>query len=59
MPEDGAVPSGPVLVVGAGLLGTSIGLALRRRGVEVWLRDVSEHNLAIAAGVGAGTPVES
>ena len=27
--------AGPVLVVGAGLLGTSIGLALRRRGVEV------------------------
>ena len=31
---------GPVLVVGAGLLGTSIGLALRRRGVAVWFRDV-------------------
>ena len=30
---------GPVLVVGAGLLGTSIGLALRRRGVAVWFRD--------------------
>ena len=46
--------TGPVLVVGAGLLGTSIGLALRRRGVEVLLRDVNPQNVAIAAGVGAG-----
>ncbi len=45
---------GPVLVVGAGLLGTSIGLALRRRGVDVALRDVSEENLRIASGLGAG-----
>ena len=41
---------GPVLVVGAGLLGTSIGLALRRRGVDVALRDVSQENLRIATG---------
>lgn len=45
---------GPVLVVGAGLLGTSIGLALRRRDVPVLLRDVSEENLKIATGLGAG-----
>ncbi|HHW83665.1 MAG TPA: prephenate dehydrogenase, partial [Actinomycetales bacterium] len=32
---------GPVLVVGTGLLGTSIGLALREHGVEVLLRDTS------------------
>jgi prephenate dehydrogenase len=44
---------GPVLVVGAGLLGTSIGLALRRRGVDVALRDVSAENLRIATGLGA------
>ncbi|MGZ4428245.1 MAG: prephenate dehydrogenase [Nocardioidaceae bacterium] len=47
---------GPVLVVGAGLLGTSIGLALRAAGVEVALADVSEENLRIATGLGAGTP---
>lgn len=47
--------AGPVLVVGAGLLGTSIGLALRRSGVEVLLRDVSEENLRTASGLGAGT----
>jgi prephenate dehydrogenase len=46
-------PEGPVLVVGAGLLGTSIGLALRRAGVDVALRDVSEENLRIASGLGA------
>jgi prephenate dehydrogenase len=44
---------GPVLVVGAGLLGTSIALALRREGVDVALRDISEENLRIASGLGA------
>ncbi|CAN5653692.1 prephenate dehydrogenase [soil metagenome] len=44
---------GPVLVVGAGLLGTSIGLALRRRGVDVALRDVNPENLRIATTIGA------
>jgi prephenate dehydrogenase len=44
---------GPVLVVGAGLLGTSIALALRRRAVDVALRDVSAENLRIATGLGA------
>jgi len=44
---------GPVLVVGAGLLGTSIGLALRGQGVDVALRDVSRENLRIATGLGA------
>src|SRR6187397_1522348 len=44
---------GPVLVVGAGLLGTSIGLALRRRGVDVALRDVNPENVRIATTIGA------
>jgi prephenate dehydrogenase len=44
---------GPVLVVGAGLLGTSIGLALRRRGVDVVLTDLSAENVRIATGLGA------
>jgi len=47
---------GPVLVVGAGLLGTSVGLALRARGVDVLLRDVNDENLRTASGLGAGTP---
>ncbi len=51
----GAVPA-PVLVVGAGLLGTSIGLALRHHGTEVLLADVSEEHLRTASGLGAGRP---
>jgi prephenate dehydrogenase len=50
---------GPVLVVGAGLLGTSIGLALRRHGVDVALRDVNPENLRIATTIGAGNRVEA
>ena len=50
---------GPVLVVGAGLLGTSIGLALRRHGVEVWLQDVNQENVRTASGLGAGVPAPS
>lgn len=44
---------GPVLVVGAGLLGTSIALALRRHDVDVALRDISVENLRIATVLGA------
>ena len=47
---------GPVLVVGAGLLGTSVGLALSARGVEVWLRDLQHEHVRTAIGLGAGTP---
>jgi prephenate dehydrogenase len=46
--------TGPVEIVGAGLLGTSIALALRRAGVEVVLSDVSQENLRTASGLGAG-----
>ncbi|MDQ3615257.1 MAG: prephenate dehydrogenase [Actinomycetota bacterium] len=46
--------TGPVRIVGAGLLGTSIGLALRRLGIDVQLTDVSMANLKIASGLGAG-----
>lgn len=44
---------GPVLVVGAGLLGTSIGLALRRRDVDVAVSDVRRENVRIATALGA------
>ncbi len=46
--------SGPVLVVGAGLLGTSVGLALRAHGFEVLLSDLTEENVRTASGLGAG-----
>lgn len=47
---------GPVRVVGTGLLGASVGLALSREGVEVQLSDPSRTALALARDVGAGTP---
>jgi prephenate dehydrogenase len=45
-----------VLVVGAGLLGTSIGLALRTRGVTVYLSDTNGDAVDHAVGRGAGEP---
>lgn len=45
------------LVVGTGLIGTSVALALRSRGLEVWLHDRSEEHLAVAEVLGAGRRV--
>lgn len=44
----------PVRIVGAGLLGTSIGLVLRRQGVEVSLVDASPTAVRLASEYGAG-----
>jgi prephenate dehydrogenase len=46
---------GPVRIVGAGLLGASIGLALRANGVDVELDDASPSQLRLAVDYGAGT----
>jgi len=46
--------SGPVKIVGTGLIGTSIGLALTGRGVEVLLVDTSPAVLDLAVDFGAG-----
>ena len=46
--------TGPVLVVGAGLLGTSVGMALTRAGTEVHLSDVHAANVRTATALGAG-----
>jgi prephenate dehydrogenase len=43
-----------VLIIGTGLLGTSLGMALRRAGVDVWLSDLDEASLVEAAQMGAG-----
>jgi prephenate dehydrogenase len=43
-----------VVVVGSGLIGGSVGLALRAQGVDVVLRDRDEHSAARAADLGAG-----
>lgn len=45
-----------VLIVGAGLIGTSIGLALRERHIDVVLQDTAPGRLALAAELGAGRP---
>lgn len=46
--------NGTVRVVGAGLLGTSVGLALRSMGVDVVLEDASPANQKLAIDYGAG-----
>ncbi len=47
---------GPIHVIGAGLLGTSVGLAATRSGLEVWLSDVNHEHVRTACGLGAGVP---
>ena len=51
------VTTGPVLIIGTGLIGTSIALALRGSGVAVYLWDASPTSLALAGDMGAGTPL--
>jgi prephenate dehydrogenase len=46
---------GSVLVIGCGLIGTSIALALREHDVDVHLDDVSRSNLELAVSRGAGS----
>jgi prephenate dehydrogenase len=48
---------GRVLIVGSGLIGTSVALALRAKGAEVWLSDRDEATARLAADLGAGTVV--
>ncbi len=47
--------TGPVRVIGCGLIGTSVGLALRRHGLEVQLEDLYRTNVDMAVHQGAGT----
>jgi len=46
--------AGPVRIVGTGLLGASIGLALTARGVDVILADASPSTVTLAIDYGAG-----
>jgi prephenate dehydrogenase len=46
--------TGPVEVVGVGLVGTSVALACRRAGLEVLLTDRSPEHVRTASGLGAG-----
>ncbi|MET0929489.1 MAG: prephenate dehydrogenase [Aeromicrobium sp.] len=47
---------GPVLVIGCGLIGTSVGLALQAHDVDVVLHDALPANVEVAASRGAGRP---
>ncbi|WP_322768171.1 prephenate dehydrogenase [Frankia sp. Cr1] len=49
-------PPGRVGVVGSGLIGTSIGLALSVHGIEVLLADVDSEQVKVAEAMGAGQP---
>lgn len=48
-----------LLVVGTGLIGTSVALAVRQSGAEVLLSDADQGRLATAVAAGAGHPVEA
>jgi prephenate dehydrogenase len=43
-----------IVVIGAGLIGTSVALAARARGARVWLSDTGEGAQRLAADLGAG-----
>jgi prephenate dehydrogenase len=45
------------IVIGTGLIGTSIALALRERGWQVWLTDSDPAEAQLAADLGAGDPL--
>lgn len=51
--------NGPILVIGTGLLGASVGLGLSRAGLDVRLQDPSPSAQQIAQDVGAGTILKS
>jgi prephenate dehydrogenase len=53
-PTPGGALTGPIHVIGSGLLGTSIGLAARRRGIPVWLSDSNAEHVRTAISLGAG-----
>ncbi|MFD1719238.1 prephenate dehydrogenase [Georgenia deserti] len=56
LPENPVATVGPVKIVGTGLLGASLGLALSAAGIRVQLADSSPSALALARDLGAGTP---
>ncbi|MGH3304762.1 MAG: NAD(P)-binding domain-containing protein, partial [Streptosporangiaceae bacterium] len=46
-----------MVVIGTGLIGTSVALALRARGAQVWLADQDADALRLAVSLGAGRPL--
>jgi prephenate dehydrogenase len=55
-PDQPAVGAATAVVVGTGLIGTSVGLALTAAGWTVWLEDRDAENLRLAGVLGAGHP---
>ena len=51
--------TGPIKIVGTGLIGTSIGLALKSKGLDVFLDDSSPAVLDLAIDFGAGKKYEA
>lgn len=47
-----------ILIVGAGLVGTSLGMALTRAGMDVYLEDKKSSHAKVAASLGAGRVAE-
>jgi prephenate dehydrogenase len=56
-PDPGAAEPRSAVVIGTGLIGTSVALALRDRGATVWLQDSDPEATRLAAGLGAGAPL--
>ena len=56
-PVSASVVPASAVVVGTGLIGTSIALALAERGVRVWLADADPAAVRLAADLGAGQPL--
>ena len=56
LPPAGTIPGEPrrLVIIGTGLIGTSVALAMRERGAEVWLADRDPATARFAAGLGAG-----
>lgn len=52
-----SLPPSPVLVIGCGLIGTSVALALRSHGAEVFVEDSSDDHVTQAIELGAGVPL--
>ncbi len=51
------LPTGPIAIIGCGLIGTSVALALRERNADVVLSDTSAVHLEQAIALGAGRPL--
>jgi prephenate dehydrogenase len=55
--QPGGTQPASVVVIGTGLIGTSVALALREHGITVWLADHDGEAVRLAANIGAGLPL--